>query len=82
MDGTYVSDRVCQKCPGHCKNDEFCNKTNGNCDNGCRNYWTGYFCHRMYIDYFMYQQRHKQQRLATVRNFAKSRGPNCKVFPV
>ncbi|XP_034310566.2 receptor-type tyrosine-protein phosphatase epsilon isoform X1 [Magallana gigas] len=52
MDGTFVSNRVCHKCPGHCKNDEFCNKTNGKCDNGCKNYWTGYFCHLCSDHYF------------------------------
>lgn len=50
-DGTYISNRVCKECPGHCNNDAFCNKETGTCDNGCKNHWIGYVCDRMYAKY-------------------------------
>lgn len=43
-DGTYISSRMCVRCPGRCKNGAPCNKLTGRCDHGCEDNWTGQFC--------------------------------------
>lgn len=55
MDGNFVSNRVCQKCHGHCKSDEFCNKTNGKCDNGCKTTGLDTFATVCISTFFTYQ---------------------------
>ncbi|XP_052695683.1 multiple epidermal growth factor-like domains protein 11 [Crassostrea angulata] len=42
--GTFILNKSCVDCPGHCKDGEHCNKLTGMCDNGCANHWNGTFC--------------------------------------
>lgn len=45
---TFISNKSCTVCPGHCKEGAPCNKLTGLCDNGCANHWNGSFCNCMY----------------------------------
>lgn len=46
--GTYIKDKACVSCQGHCRAESPCNKLTGRCDSGCDNFWSGEFCQSMY----------------------------------
>ena len=50
-DGTYIENKTCIKCYGHCKNGTTCNKLSGQCEDGCDEYWTGEFCQSKYLNH-------------------------------
>lgn len=46
--GTFILNKECVDCPGHCKDGESCNKLTGMCNNGCADHWNRTFCESMY----------------------------------